>query len=59
MIISAAAPLGKETENAAKKRLGTEVKQAWGMSELSPLGTMNSDYDMKVNVMCSFFIRFD
>eukprot|EP00956_Cyclotella_meneghiniana_P013774 scaffold20186_cov71-Cyclotella_meneghiniana.AAC.2 len=47
MIISAAAPLGKETENAAKKRLGTEVKQAWGMSELSPLGTMNSDYDMK------------
>lgn len=49
MIISAAAPLGKETEVATKKRLGTDVKQAWGMSELSPLGTMNSDWNMKVN----------
>ena len=49
MIISAAAPLGKETEVATKKRLGTDVKQAWGMSELSPLGTMNADWNMKVN----------
>ncbi|KAL7513187.1 hypothetical protein ACHAXN_010231 [Cyclotella atomus] len=47
MIISAAAPLGKETEDAAKKRLDTEIKQAWGMSELSPLGTMNPDYNIK------------
>lgn len=49
MIISAAAPLGKETEDAAKKRLDTEIKQAWGMSELSPLGTMNPDYNIKVS----------
>jgi acyl-CoA synthetase (AMP-forming)/AMP-acid ligase II len=37
MIISAAAPLSVETENAVKKRLGCKVKQAWGMSELSPV----------------------
>lgn len=48
MILSAAAPLGKDTEAAVRKRLNTEVKQAWGMSELSPLGTMNSDYNAKV-----------
>jgi acyl-CoA synthetase (AMP-forming)/AMP-acid ligase II len=30
-----------------KKRLGCEVKQAWGMSELSPLGTSNSDFSIK------------
>jgi 4-coumarate--CoA ligase len=49
MIVSAAAPLGKETENAVTKRLGINVKQAWGMSELSPLGTINSDYNAKVS----------
>lgn len=48
MIVSAAAPLGKETEDAAKKRLGTDIKQAWGMSELSPLGTMNTYFNTKV-----------
>jgi len=48
MIISAAAPLGKETENAARERLNVNIKQAWGMSELSPLGTMNSDYNAKI-----------
>lgn len=48
MIVSAAAPLGKDTEDATKKRLGTHIKQAWGMSELSPLGTMNSDFNIKV-----------
>ncbi|KAL3795367.1 hypothetical protein HJC23_009540 [Cyclotella cryptica] len=47
MILSAAAPLGKDTEAAVRKRLNTEVKQAWGMSELSPLGTVNSDYNAK------------
>lgn len=49
MIVSAAAPLGKDTEDAAKKRLDTEIKQAWGMSELSPLGTMNPDFNTKVS----------
>jgi 4-coumarate--CoA ligase len=47
MIITAAAPLGLETEAITKKRLGTNIKQAWGMSELSPLGTMNSDFNVK------------
>eukprot|EP00986_Skeletonema_menzelii_P019105 scaffold27064_cov167-Skeletonema_menzelii.AAC.7 len=47
MIISAAAPLGLETETMTKERLGTNIKQAWGMSELSPLGTMNSDFNAK------------
>ncbi|EJK62442.1 hypothetical protein THAOC_16948 [Thalassiosira oceanica] len=44
-IVSAAAPLGEEAEKAAEARLGTRVKQAWGMSELSPLGTFNHDAD--------------
>jgi acyl-CoA synthetase (AMP-forming)/AMP-acid ligase II len=43
MILSAAAPLGKETTEGIKSRLGLHVKQLWGMSELSPLGTINSD----------------
>ncbi|KAL3919452.1 MAG: hypothetical protein SGILL_003748 [Bacillariaceae sp.] len=46
-IISAAAPLGKETELSVEQRLGCIVKQAWGMSELSPIGTLNSDFSKK------------
>jgi len=46
-IISAAAPLGQETEDKVKSRLDCDVKQAWGMSELSPLATFNSDKDIK------------
>ena len=48
MIISAAAPLSKEVETAASMRLSCDVKQAWGMSELSPIGTLNSDFNSKV-----------
>ena len=47
MIVSAAAPLGLETEKMTKDRMGASIKQAWGMSELSPLGTMNSDFNTK------------
>lgn len=48
MIISAAAPLSCETEKAVMERLPhTKVKQAWGMSELSPIGTLNSDFASK------------
>jgi 4-coumarate--CoA ligase len=44
IITSAAAPLSVETEQTVSKRLGgCKVKQAWGMSELSPIGTINSD----------------
>jgi 4-coumarate--CoA ligase len=46
-IVSAAAPLGIEVELAAKARLGCEIKQAWGMSEISPIGTLNSDSSSK------------
>jgi 4-coumarate--CoA ligase len=42
-IISAAAPLSVEMAEAASKRLGgTIIKEAWGMTELSPLGTVQS-----------------
>ena len=30
MIVSAAAPLGKDTEETVRKRLNLDVKQAWG-----------------------------
>ena len=47
MIISAAAPLSKETQNAVMDRISCEIKQGWGMSELSPLATLESDYKLK------------
>jgi acyl-CoA synthetase (AMP-forming)/AMP-acid ligase II len=47
-IISAAAPLGQDVEEMAESRLpNCQIKQAWGMSELSPIGTLNSDYNAK------------
>lgn len=46
-IMSAAAPLGLDIENSVKNRLGCNVKQAWGMSELSPIATMTSDFNIK------------
>jgi 4-coumarate--CoA ligase len=46
-IISAAAPASVEIEKAVEKRIGCIVKQGWGMSELSPLGTLSSDYNVK------------
>uniref|UniRef100_A0A7S2UH56 AMP-dependent synthetase/ligase domain-containing protein n=1 Tax=Attheya septentrionalis TaxID=420275 RepID=A0A7S2UH56_9STRA len=47
MIISAAAPLSSDIEKTVTKRIDSDVKQGWGMSELSPLGTVNSDYNSK------------
>jgi len=47
MIVSAAAPLGKDTEDAVKNRLSLNIKQGWGMSELSPLGTLGHDTNLK------------
>jgi 4-coumarate--CoA ligase len=37
MITSGAAPLSKDLIYAVKDRLGTEVKQAYGLSETSPV----------------------
>eukprot|EP00591_Stephanopyxis_turris_P002734 CAMPEP_0195522998 /NCGR_PEP_ID=MMETSP0794_2-20130614/21709_1 /TAXON_ID=515487 /ORGANISM="Stephanopyxis turris, Strain CCMP 815" /LENGTH=586 /DNA_ID=CAMNT_0040652891 /DNA_START=102 /DNA_END=1862 /DNA_ORIENTATION=+ len=47
MILSAAAPMGSSTEQELKDRLGCQVKQAWGMSELSPVGTLSPDDNVK------------
>jgi 4-coumarate--CoA ligase len=47
MIVSAAAPLAKETEQGLLDRIGCPTKQAWGMSELSPIATFTSDLAMR------------
>jgi len=47
MIVSAAAPLSKETEDALMARIGCPVKQAWGMSELSPIATFTNEYNLR------------
>lgn len=47
MICSAAAPLSSDIEETVKARLDCDVKQGWGMSELSPIGTFNSDFNAK------------
>ena len=44
-ILSAAAPLGADLQQALAGRIGCVVKQAWGMTELSPCGTVTSDVD--------------
>lgn len=46
-IVSAAAPLGKDVETAVKERLSVDVKQGWGMSELSPIATVSLDANAK------------
>ena len=45
--ISAAAPLGKDIAIEASKRLNCQFKQAWGMSELSPVATLVPDDDIE------------
>ena len=39
VILSAAAPLGKEVQEAVSKRVGCAVVQAWGLTETSPGAT--------------------
>ena len=48
-IVSAAAPLSRDIAMAVEARVGGKcrVKQGWGMSELSPIGTMNADDAIK------------
>ena len=46
-MISAAAPLGSDTEKQAVDRLGCKIKQCYGMSELSPLATGHMDTNIK------------
>ncbi|EDV24418.1 uncharacterized protein TRIADDRAFT_56199 [Trichoplax adhaerens] len=40
-VISAAAPLGKETQSSLTSRLGVSVRQGFGMTELSPVATVS------------------
>ena len=40
---SAAAPLGADIQRAASQRLNCIVKQAWGMTELSPFSSITPD----------------
>jgi long-subunit acyl-CoA synthetase (AMP-forming) len=44
-IVCAAAPLGPETEGAIKKRIGLPTRQGYGMTELSPAGTILPLFD--------------
>ena len=43
-ILSGAAPLGPDLHVQCCARLGCIIKQGWGMSELSPIGTLTPDY---------------
>lgn len=49
MIISAAAPLSVAIANAVESRLDCRVKQAWGMSEISPLGIIEYDDNLRLS----------
>jgi len=42
-LMSGAAPLGSELQCNTAKRLNCIVKQTWGMTELSPVGTITPD----------------
>jgi len=42
-LLCGGAPLGSDTQVAASKRLNCIVKQIWGMTELSPTGTLAAD----------------
>ena len=47
MLMSAAAALKDELTVECSKRLDCKIKQAWGMSELSPVGTCDPDDKIK------------
>lgn len=46
-LMSGAAPLGSEVQSAAAARLNCVVKQAWGMTETSPCGSITPDSEIK------------
>jgi len=47
VVMSGAAPLGGDVQKAMQDRLGTLVKQAWGMTELSPAGNIFDDEHLR------------
>ncbi|ETV69831.1 hypothetical protein H257_14454 [Aphanomyces astaci] len=46
-LVSGAAPMGHALEQAVKDRLGISIKQAYGMTELSPVATYSHDSSIK------------
>ena len=48
-IMSGAAPLGGDVAGIAAKRLGCEVTQGYGMTELSPVSHFNPDPDARID----------
>ncbi len=48
-MMSGAAPLGGEVAGAAAERLGCEVTQGYGMTELSPVSHFNPDPNAKID----------
>jgi acyl-CoA synthetase (AMP-forming)/AMP-acid ligase II len=53
--MSAAAPLASEQEKEFATNLDCIIKQAWGMSELSPIGTYTPDHLVQLgNGSCGF-----
>ncbi|ETW02874.1 hypothetical protein H310_05346 [Aphanomyces invadans] len=47
ILVSGAAPMGQALEEAVKNRLGISIKQAYGMTELSPVATYSHDSSTK------------
>jgi acyl-CoA synthetase (AMP-forming)/AMP-acid ligase II len=45
-VLSGAAPLGGDVQEGCMARLNCVVKQAWGMTELSPAGTCTADEEV-------------
>mmetsp|Transcript_9055 Transcript_9055/g.13613 ORF Transcript_9055/g.13613 Transcript_9055/m.13613 type:complete len:564 (+) Transcript_9055:70-1761(+) len=51
-ILSGAAPLGGDVQEACATRLNCVVKQAWGMTELSPAGSCTADDEVTSPSAC-------
>ena len=47
-VLSGAAPLGADLQRQCAERLDCTVKLTWGMTELSPVGTINPDENVRL-----------
>lgn len=57
-IISGAAPLGGDVQEACSRRLNCIIKQAWGMTELSPGGAITADELVTSPDACKVYLFF-
>ena len=55
-LLSSAAPLGGAEQEAAAARLKCIVKQGWGMTELSPIGTLPAAFYLTVTYICMYIL---